>query len=103
MEEIKINGKLNYVHLISGGLDSTYSLMKLTKSIIKGKKPRFEVSPVFFDYGQYAAEAEFKCCLNVVNKIASEFKVSDLLHKPFNISLRANLFQWCKKCSFYWN
>jgi hypothetical protein len=47
MEEIKINDKLNYVHLISGGLDSSYSLMKLTKSIIKGEKPRFEGSPVF--------------------------------------------------------
>jgi 7-cyano-7-deazaguanine synthase in queuosine biosynthesis len=65
MEEIEINDKLNYVHLISGGLDSTYSLMKLTKSIIKGKKPRFEVSPVFFNYGQYAADAEFKCCEDV--------------------------------------
>jgi 7-cyano-7-deazaguanine synthase in queuosine biosynthesis len=100
MEEITINDKLNYVHLISGGLDSTYSLMKLTKSIIRGKKPRFAVSPVFFNYGQYAADAEFKCCEKVVNKIASEFGVSDLLHRPLNISLCSGLFQWCKNVAF---
>ncbi len=96
MDEIKINDTLNYVHLFSGGLDSTYSLMKLTNSITKGKKPRFEVSPVFFDYGQYAAKDEFESCSKVVNKITSEFGVSDLLHKPLHISLRSDIFHWCK-------
>jgi 7-cyano-7-deazaguanine synthase in queuosine biosynthesis len=100
MEEIKINEDLNYVHLISGGLDSTYSLMALTKDIIKQKKPRSSISPVFFDYGQHAAEAEYACSLNAVNKTAEEFGANTIIKQPVHISLRSQLFQWCNNVAF---
>ena len=35
MKEIQVEKNLNYIHLISGGLDSTYSLMLLLKNIRK--------------------------------------------------------------------
>jgi 7-cyano-7-deazaguanine synthase in queuosine biosynthesis len=100
MKEIKINKELNYIHLISGGLDSTYSLMALTKAIMEEKKPRSIVAPVFFNYGQYAAKDEYECALTVVNKVAEEFDAISIVEKPIKISLRSGLFHWCNNVAF---
>lgn len=100
MEEITVNEGLNYVHLISGGLDSTYSLMDLTRSIIKEKKPRSAINPIFFDYGQFAANDEYSCAQEVVSKIIAEYDAGAILNIPKHISLRSDLFKWCRNVAF---
>jgi 7-cyano-7-deazaguanine synthase in queuosine biosynthesis len=96
MIEIKVNKELNYIHLLSGGLDSTYALMVLIKDIKERKKPRSIITPVFIDYGHYAAKAEFACVKKVAAKIITEFDAKSILKEPLYISLRSELFQWCK-------
>jgi 7-cyano-7-deazaguanine synthase in queuosine biosynthesis len=100
MEEIQVEKAMNYVHLISGGLDSTYSLMSLVKDILKSKKPKSKINPVFFDYGQYAAESEYHCAKRAVEKIIDEFDANTILENPIHISLRSQLFTWCKNVAF---
>lgn len=100
MEEITVNEGLNYVHLISGGLDSTYSLMDLTRSIMKEEKLRSVIYPIFFDYGQFAAVDEYSCAKKVVSKVIAEYNAGTILYMPKHISLRSDLFGWCRNVAF---
>lgn len=100
MKEIKINKGLNYIHLISGGLDSTYKLMALLKDIHEDKISKAIVTPVFFDYGHYAAQAEYESVKKVVNKVKEEFDTMSILEEPIKISLKSDLFLWCKNVAF---
>lgn len=100
MNEVLVDKEHNYVHLISGGLDSTYSLLKLAKDVKKEKKPKYPIHPIFFDYGQFAANTEWKSVLSVVKYISSHLDMSNTIANPVQISLRSDLFKWCKNVAF---
>lgn len=100
MQEIQVDKTKNYIHLFSGGLDSTYALLKLATDVHKGRKERHQIQPVFIDYGQYAASAESKSVEKVTNFIRSTLQETDLLSAPIHVSLRSDLFTWCKNVAF---
>lgn len=100
MKEIQVDKTKNYIHLFSGGLDSTYALFKLAIDVHKGKKQKHQIQPIFIDYGQYAAPYERRSVENVINFIRSALGDSDLLSDPIEISLLSDLFTWCKNVAF---
>ncbi len=100
MKEIKVDKTKNYIHLFSGGLDSTYALLKLAIDVHKGKKEEHEIQPVFIDYGQHVAPDEWKSVEKVISFIRSTLDETDLLSDPIQISLRSDLFTWCKNVAF---
>lgn len=100
MEEIKVSPINNYIHLFSGGLDSTYALYKLLLSIDKGKKKRGDVYPVFIDYGQFAAGYEWLCVKRMIDFMRTRLQDNHILKDPIRIGLRSDLFTWCRNVAF---
>jgi len=94
MQEITIEPTTNYIHLLSGGLDSSYALLQLANDICEGEKDKYKISPIFFNYGQYAADTELNCSRKVVEKVKSLY--TDLnIDELIVISLKSDLFSWC--------
>lgn len=100
MEEIRITEGLNYIHLFSGGLDSTYALLKLAKEIDKGKKGKGIIQPIFMDYGQFAAKTEWEKARLITSFITKRLREPNLIPKPIRINLRSDLFNWCNNQAF---
>ena len=99
MKEIKLNQEINYIHLLSGGLDSTYSLLSRVKEL-KEKEPPIIIQPIFFDYGHKAAKIEWARVRKIAKYICSFFNNKSLIANPLKISLRSNLFTWSKSDAF---
>ncbi len=100
MEEIRVSPNENYIHLYSGGLDSTYALLKLSFWIEKNKGGKAIVHPVFIDYGQFAAQHEWSCVNRTTDFIRSKLKDYQTIANPVRICLRSDLFSWCKNVAF---
>ena len=99
MREIKLNSECNYVHLLSGGLDSAYSLVKLAK-LLSEEKLTFVIHPIFFDYGQSVAHFEWRQVGELVKYIRNFLNHNPVIDDPVKISLKSDLFQWCESDSF---
>lgn len=78
---------------MSGGLDSAYSLLRIAKEK-KEKEPSAVIHPIFFDYGQFAAEAEWASVAKIVRYIRSLLNEQSIVDDPVKISLESELFQW---------
>lgn len=100
MKEIQVDKERNYIHLFSGGLDSTYALFKLVTDVYKKKIENHQIQPIFIDYGHCAAPDEWKSVGKVIDFIQSTLNGADLLSAPIHISLRSELFTWCKNVAF---
>jgi 7-cyano-7-deazaguanine synthase in queuosine biosynthesis len=99
MREIELNETCNYVHLMSGGLDSAFSLLKIAKEK-KEKEPSAVIHPIFFDYGQFAAEAEWSSVTKIVEYVRSFLNKQSMVDNPIRISLESELFQWSESDAF---
>lgn len=99
MEEMKVIQGNNYIHLFSGGLDSTYCLFKLCKELEKSNEDS-NVQPIFMDYGQFASTAEWSSVRGVIKFIHSEMLNQAILNDPIIINLRSDLFIWSKSVAF---
>jgi 7-cyano-7-deazaguanine synthase in queuosine biosynthesis len=99
IREITLNETRNYIHLISGGLDSAYSLLKIAKEK-KEKEPSVVIHPIFFDYGQFAAETEWASVTKIVGYIRSFLNEHSIIDDPVRISLESELFQWSESDAF---
>jgi len=99
MEEIKVIQGINYIHLFSGGLDSTYSLFDLCREFEK-RSESSKIQPIFLDYGQYASIAEWTSVNNVIKFIQSELHSPEILNHPIIVNLRSDLFIWSKSVAF---
>lgn len=101
MREIILNEECNYIHLLSGGLDSAYSLLKIAK---ESKRLNGQVNviihPIFFDYGHFAAEVEWNRVQKIVNYVRDFLQDKDAIDDPIRISLRSDLFTWSNSCAF---
>jgi 7-cyano-7-deazaguanine synthase in queuosine biosynthesis len=93
MREIKLNETCNYIHLISGGLDSGYSLLRIAKEK-KEKEPSVVIHPIFFDYGHFAAKTEWARVVEIVRYIRNFLDEQSIIDDPLRISLKSELFQW---------
>jgi len=103
MIEINLDEKLNHIHLLSGGLDSSYSLLKIARKIKKGTES-YIVHPIFFDYGHYSADTEWERSKKIVNYIRDFLKDESIIADPIKISLKSDdLFEWCRSDSFLGN
>jgi 7-cyano-7-deazaguanine synthase in queuosine biosynthesis len=100
MEEIRIVESPNYVHLFSGGLDSTYGLLKLTNDIEKGIKRKGSIHPVFIDYGHFAASVEWTQAQKIVEFIGTRVQAPSVVCTPIRIDLKSDLFTWCHNVAF---
>jgi 7-cyano-7-deazaguanine synthase in queuosine biosynthesis len=100
MEEIRVHPTNNYIHLFSGGLDSTYALLKLSLLIDKEKKDRGAVYPIFIDYGHYAAGYEWNCVRRIIRFTRSRLENGKIIRDPVRICLRSDLFTWCRNVAF---
>lgn len=99
MREIKLNKTCNYVHLISGGLDSAYSLLAIAREK-KEKEPSVVIHPIFFDYGQRVAEIEWASVAKIVGYIRSFLNEQSIVDDPVKISLESELFLWSESDAF---
>jgi 7-cyano-7-deazaguanine synthase in queuosine biosynthesis len=102
MKEISLYKEKNYIHLLSGGLDSAYSLLKVAKKMKRGTESH-TIYPVFFDYGHYSAETERKRLIKIVEYIRKFLKDESVIADPVEISLNSELFKWCRTDSFCGN
>lgn len=99
MEEMKVVQGNNYIHLFSGGLDSTYCLFELCKQLEKRREASY-IQPIFMDYGQYASTAEWSSVRRVIKFIQSELHNQAVLNDPIIINFRSDLFIWSKSVAF---
>jgi len=99
MREIKLSKKCNYVHLISGGIDSAYSLLRIAKEK-KKIEPSAVIHPIFFDYGQFAAEIEWARVAKIVEYIRTFLSDQSIVDDPLKILLESELFQWSQSVAF---
>jgi len=99
MREIDLNTKCNYIHLLSGGLDSAYSLLKIARKLKKDKESLI-IHPIFFDYGHFSATTEWERTVKIVEYIRGFLSDKKLLDDPVKISLKSDLFQWCESDAF---
>jgi 7-cyano-7-deazaguanine synthase in queuosine biosynthesis len=97
MREIELNKTSNFVHLMSGGLDSAYSLLMTAKKL---KRQFVVIHPLYFDYGQCAAEIEWQRVSRIVEYIRNFLKSRSVIDAPLKISLRSDLFQWTQSDAF---
>ena len=97
--EITLNDRTNYVHLLSGGLDSAYSIFETVKRLKKVGES-FVVHPIFFDYGHYASDCEWEKVIGIVEFIRAFLNDKSVIDDPVKISLKSDLFQWCKSQAF---
>jgi 7-cyano-7-deazaguanine synthase len=96
VDEILLNSDCNHIHLLSGGLDSAYALLKKSKEEMnKG----ITIYPIFFDYGQSVAEFEWQSVLKIVEYLQN-LEISSKIGDPVKISLRSDLFQWSISVAF---
>ncbi len=87
----------NYFFLYSGGLDSSYGLLKL---LSKGEISS-PLSLLFFDYGQSAAKYEWEAVERVyVFLEKNNLDSHNILQKPLRFDLRSDLFSWTESVSF---
>jgi len=100
VEEFPVDNINNYIHLFSGGLDSTYSLFKLTTDINKNKAEKHNIQPLHIDYGQFAASSEWISVNNVIEFLRSKLDSSDFLLPPTKMNLKSELFTWCDNVAF---
>ena len=99
MIEIKLNSECNYIHLLSGGLDSAYSILSRAKEL-KEIEPPIVIQPIFFDYGHYSAKIELARVKKIVRYIRRFFKNKSIIAEPTKISLRSDLFTWSRSDAF---
>lgn len=99
MREIELNKTCNYIHLLSGGLDSAYSLLRIAKEK-KEKEPSVVIHPIFFDYGQFVAETEWARVAEIVGYIRNFLSEQSIVDDPLKISLESELFQWSESDAF---
>lgn len=99
MREIRLVEHPNHVLLFSGGLDSTYALLKLAKDVDVGQSNE-EIQVIFIDYGHFAAPAEWKRVRQLAVCIRSKLTNPAILRTPIRISLRSDLFRWCRNVAF---
>jgi 7-cyano-7-deazaguanine synthase in queuosine biosynthesis len=99
IREIELNKTCNYIHLISGGLDSAYSLLKTAKKNSK-KEPTAAIHPIFFDYGHFAAETEWACIAKIIDYVRNLVGSQSIIDVPLRISLKSELFQWSESDAF---
>jgi len=100
MQEVQVDKIRNYIHLLSGGLDSTYALLKLATDIDRGKKEEHQIQPIFIDYGQAVAKYEAESARDVTAFIRTRLGEARLLLDPIHICLRSDLFTWCNNVAF---
>lgn len=100
MKEMEAIKDLNYVHLFSGGLDSSYGLLKLAKDIDDGKNTKGIIHPIFMDYGHFAAPTEWKQVQKLVPFISARLKDYSIVCTPIRINLKSDLFKWCHNVAF---
>lgn len=86
----------NYFFLISGGLDSSYGLLKFALQN-RGSKP---INLIFFDYGQATAKYEWESVCKVYDFLSNHFDQTQTFIEPFKIDLRSMLFSWSNSISF---
>lgn len=99
--EVTITQKGNFIHLLSGGLDSSFSLLELAEEFAANKSHNL-IFPIFFDYGHQAARIEWKRVKSVVQLIQKKYGKT-VVAKPIKISLKSDLFQWTKSNAFKGN
>jgi len=99
MIEINLNKKQNYIQLLSGGLDSAYSILKIAKKLQKDNGS-LVIHPIFFDYGHYVADTEWERVIKIIKYIRDFLKDKSLIDDPIKISLKSDLFQWCRNDAF---
>lgn len=99
IREITLNSEGNHIHLLSGGLDSAYSILKLAKGIKKEKSGVF-IYPIFFDYGHKSAHIECECVKEIVKYIRGYLGDESIIKDPVIISLKSELFDWCRSQAF---
>lgn len=99
IEDIPLNEKSNHIHLISGGLDSAYSLLSKAKEF-KKQNVSIVIYPIFFDYGHFSAEVEWAKVSGVIEFIRDFIKDTSMISNPIKIMLKSDLFSWCKNDSF---
>ena len=80
-------------------MDSGYSLLKIAKEK-KEREPFVVIHPIFFDYGQYAAEAEWASAVRIVKYIRNFLNSQSIIDDPVKISLESELFQWSESVAF---
>lgn len=99
MEEIQVRpDTINYVHVFSGGLDSTYGLLRLAKNL--EKQNANWIQPIFIDYGHYAALTEWRQVQNIVSFLNLKLKNSGIIREPVRLVLKSDLFGWCMNQAF---
>ena len=86
----------NYFFLYSGGLDSSYGLLKL----LIGGEVTSPLNLLFFDYGQAAAKYEWKAVQKVYVFLKKNFDSQGILQRPLRFDLRSELFSWTESVSF---
>jgi 7-cyano-7-deazaguanine synthase in queuosine biosynthesis/N-acetylglutamate synthase-like GNAT family acetyltransferase len=102
MIEIDLNEKCNYIHLLSGGLDSAYNLLKIAKKF-KKEGVKVVIHPIFFDYGHFASKEEWKRVPKIVDFIRNFLCNTMIVSDPVRICLASELFQWCRNDAFLGN
>ena len=89
----------NYFFLYSGGLDSSYGLLKL---LIENQITS-PLNLVFFDYGQSAAKYEWNAVQKVYVFLEKNFDSHGVLQRPLRFDLRSDLFSWTESVPFTGN
>lgn len=101
MKTIQINkDSPNYIHLFSGGLDSTYGLLRLAREFERDEIIQKFIQPIFIDYGQFAARTEWKQAQLITSFLTTKFREPTLIRKPVRMNLRSDLFSWCHNQAF---
>jgi 7-cyano-7-deazaguanine synthase in queuosine biosynthesis len=85
---------------MSGGLDSSYSLLQIANEK-KKNDPSAVIHPIFFDYGQFVAETEWDRVTKIVEYIRDFLKERSMIDDPVKISLESELFQWTESDAFW--
>jgi 7-cyano-7-deazaguanine synthase in queuosine biosynthesis len=102
MIEVKLINECNNIHLLSGGLDSAYNLLRIAKDF-KKKGEKVVIHPIFFDYGHFAAKEEWKRVPKIVEFVRNFVGDKSIINDPIEICLTSGLFQWCRNDSFLGN
>lgn len=100
MEEIEVNEKHNFIHMFSGGLDSTCELLRLALEMDRSETEKRTVWPLFIDYGQFAAWHEWACVNRIVAFIRARLDDPTFIRPPLRMCLRSDLFTWCRNVAF---
>ena len=98
---LTITERSNFIHLLSGGLDSSFSLLELSEEFVT-KKSLERIYPIFFDYGHKAARFEWIRVKAIVRFIQKKYGKS-VVAKPLKLSLKSDLFQWTESNAFKGN